>query len=73
MSDEEIARCLDPRHFVDHHRVTGATAPREVRRMAASREAELAVHRQSVDALRHTLDQAGRELRRAISNFVEKG
>lgn len=72
MAGDDIARCLDPRRFVEQHRVIGATAPEEVRRMAAERETGLAGDRALVAARRQKLDDADRELRRVARDLVEK-
>ena len=70
MSDEEIGRCLDPRRFVDQHRVVGATAPEEVRRMAADRENALLADQGATDVRVRRLDMADRELRSAVAEFT---
>lgn len=69
MSDEEIARCLDPRRFVDQHRVVGATAPGEVRRMAALRESAVEADQEQVRLRRERIQQADRELRFAVRAY----
>jgi argininosuccinate lyase len=72
MSDEAIASCLDPRGFVEHHRVTGATAPVEVLRMAADRGAALVRDESNVEARRATLVDADRELAETARAFTQK-
>jgi len=63
MDDEAIARCLDPRRFVEQHRVVGATAPDEVRRMAGSREPAVEADEDDVRRRRARIQAADRELR----------
>jgi len=63
MDDEAIARCLDPRRFVEQHRVVGATAPDEVRRMAGSREPAVETDEDDVRRRRERIQAADRELR----------
>lgn len=70
MGDEAITRCLDPRRFVDQHRVAGATAPSEVRRMASVREAALHQDREEVIRRRQCLEQADGELRSAVQAYA---
>ena len=71
MKDEAIARCLDPRRFVDEHRVTGATAPAEVRRMAADRESALEADGAQVEGRRQRLAEADRALRLAVRAYEQ--
>ena len=63
MDDDAIARCLDPRRFVEQHRVVGATAPDEVRRMAGSREPAVEADQDDVRRRRGRIQAADRELR----------
>jgi argininosuccinate lyase len=71
MSSEAIRRCLDPRRFVDEHKVTGATAPAEVRRMAEARVADIERDEAAVDARAKRIVEADRELRNAVAAFIE--
>jgi argininosuccinate lyase len=57
LDDETIHSCLVPRSFVEHHVSVGATAPDEVRRMAAERRHRLGEHRENVQ----TKERAVRE------------
>jgi argininosuccinate lyase len=70
VKDEAIAACLDPRRFVEQHRVVGATAPDEVRRMAGLRESALQSDQEELRGRRERIQQADRELR-AVSNSYE--
>lgn len=70
MTDEAIATCLDPRRFVQQHRVVGATAPDEVRRMAGLRQSVLEGDEEDVRARRERIRHADRELR-AVSHSFE--
>ena len=65
-----IARCLDPRDFVDHHAVTGAAAPKEVRRMAAARLKRIAADETAVKNRQTTLANADKTLRRAVARII---
>ncbi|HUJ00011.1 MAG TPA: argininosuccinate lyase [Usitatibacter sp.] len=69
MDDEAIARCLDPRRFVDQHRVVGATAPDEVRRMAGLRGPDIEADQEQVRRRRESIEQADRELRAAVQAY----
>ncbi len=69
MKDEAIARCLDPRRFVDQHRVVGATAPEEVRRMAGLRESNVETDQDQVRRRRERLQAAERELGAAVRAY----
>lgn len=70
VKDKAIAACLDPRRFVEQHRVVGATAPDEVRRMAGLRESALQSDQEELRGRRERIQQADRELR-AVSNSYE--
>jgi argininosuccinate lyase len=70
MSDEAIRRCLDPRHFVEQHKVTGAAAPSEVRRMAGARRDLIARDEAAVAERATRIRNADRELRAAVEAFL---
>ena len=62
MSDDAIARCLDPRRFVEQHKALAGTAPAEVRRMAASRAAILTSSEAVVEEKLRRIGRADEEL-----------
>ncbi len=65
-----ISECLDPRRFVEQHKVTGATAPAEVRRMAGERRKRLANDERSVKAHKDRIADGQKRLRDAVSRIV---
>ena len=68
LDDETIHACLVPRSFVDHHAGVGATAPDEVRRMAAERQQRLGADCEKVKAR----ERAMREAEVMLSEAVEE-
>ncbi len=58
MTDEDIRSCVDPKRFVEIHRVRGGPSPTEVRRMLKSHHQQLAVWREKLsneaDRIRET-------------------
>jgi argininosuccinate lyase len=70
--DEVIARCLDPRGFVEQHKVQGGTAPGEVRRMVAARRDALASTESAIEDRLRRISRADRELRDAVSALIVK-
>jgi len=72
MSDDSIAQCLDPRRFVDQHKVPGGTAPAEVRRMLSSRLGAIAASESRIRENAQRIERAGRELRDAALSIVRR-
>jgi argininosuccinate lyase len=70
LDPKTIAECLDPRRFVDQHKVTGATAPSEVRRMAAERRQRLADDEGDVRAHKDRIAHGQQQLREAVSGIL---
>lgn len=70
MSDEAIRRCLDPRHFVEQHKVIGAAAPSEVRRMAGARRDLVARDEAGIAERAMRVSNSDRELRAAVEAFI---
>lgn len=70
MSDEAIRRCLDPQHFVEQHKVTGAAAPAEVRRMASVRRDLVARDEAAIAERAARVRNADRELGAAVEAFL---
>jgi argininosuccinate lyase len=70
MSDEAIRRCLDPRHFVEQHKVIGAAAPSEVRRMAGARRNLIGRDEAAAAERAMRISNADRELRAAVEAFI---
>jgi argininosuccinate lyase len=70
LENAPIAQCLDPRQFIDHHAVTGGTAPVEVKRMAAARSKDLVADEKQVAARRQTIDSARQRLREASAKVI---
>ena len=48
MTDQEIRSCVDPKRFVEIHRVRGGPSPTEVRRMLKSHHQQLAVWKEKL-------------------------
>jgi len=70
LDEKLIAQCLDPRNFIDHHAVTGATAPKEVRRMAAVRRKRIGADEAAVATHEKTLAAADKTLRQAVAKII---
>ncbi len=70
LEEQVIRECLDPRHFVDQHTVTGGTAPLEVRRMAGERRQRLASDERTVFDREETIVQSRRMLREAAQTLM---
>jgi len=70
LDDETIHSCLAPRSFVEHHAGIGATAPDEVRRMAAERQQRLGADREKVEAREHAVREGERILSEAVGEIV---
>jgi argininosuccinate lyase len=70
LDDETIHSCLVPRSFVEHHAGIGATAPDEVRRMAAERQHRLGVDREKVEARERAVREGERMLSEAVGEIV---
>jgi argininosuccinate lyase len=65
-----IAECLDPRRFVDQHKVIGATAPSEVRRMAAERRQRLADDESKVQTHKKRIANGKKALDEAVARIA---
>ena len=70
MSSDEIARCLDPRRFVEQHKALGGTAPGEVQRMAASRRDGLAASDAAIAERLRRIRHADQELRETVAALL---
>jgi len=70
---QTIADCLDPRRFVDRHRITGAAAPDEVRRMVAVRRIRIAAEKQGLAAHRQRIRDGEGALRAAVAAVARAG
>ncbi|HVC11080.1 MAG TPA: lyase family protein, partial [Burkholderiales bacterium] len=70
MSGDDIARCLDPRRFVEQHKALGGTAPGEVQRMAASRRDALAASDAAIADRLRRIRHADQELRVAVAALL---
>lgn len=73
MPAEDIARCLDPRRFVDEHKVQGGTAPAEVRRMATARRDALVASEAALEERIERVKRADRMLREAVATVLQGG
>lgn len=70
LEEHVIRECLDPRHFVDQHTVTGGTAPFEVRRMAGERRQRLAADERTIFDREETVVQSRKMLREAAQALM---
>jgi argininosuccinate lyase len=70
LDPKTISECLDPRRFVEQHKVTGATAPSEVRRMAGERRKGLANDERAVQAHKNRIADGQKCLRDAVSRIA---
>jgi argininosuccinate lyase len=68
--DATISQCLDPVKFVEHHAVTGGTAPSQVRAMAGVRRQRLEADEKSVADRRKAI-AAGKDLLRQAMDKVK--
>ncbi|HWB53865.1 MAG TPA: argininosuccinate lyase [Tepidisphaeraceae bacterium] len=64
-----ISQCLDPVQFVDHHDITGGTAPSQVRSMAAGRRKRLESDGKSVAEKRQALATGEKLLRQTVDKI----
>lgn len=69
MDDAKIRKALDPRTFLEGHKVTGAVAPAEVKRMITARKQDLAsdqnrlaTQRSAIEHARSLVDAAVKDL-----------
>jgi len=69
LDDETIHACLIPRSFVEHHAGVGATAPDEVRRMAAERRQRLGADCEKVEARARAVREGERMLSEAVGEI----
>ena len=72
MSDDNIAQCLDPRRFVDQHKVQGGTAPAEVRRMLKRRQGVLTSSESRIQENAQRISRADRDLRDAVLSDIRR-
>lgn len=70
LDDETIHSCLVPRSFVEHHVSVGATAPDEVRRMAAERRYRLGEHRENVQTKERAVREGEIMLAEAVAEIM---
>ncbi|HZQ44856.1 MAG TPA: argininosuccinate lyase [Acidobacteriaceae bacterium] len=70
LDDEAIRSCLVPRSFVEHHAGVGATAPDEVRRMAAERQKRLGTDRGKVEARERAVRKGEVMLSEAVGEIM---
>jgi argininosuccinate lyase len=70
LDDDSIHACLVPRSFVEHHAGLGATAPDEVRRMAAERQERLRADREGVQAKEQTVRNGEAMLADAVAEMM---
>jgi argininosuccinate lyase len=70
LDDDSIHACLVPRSFVEHHAGLGATAPDEVRRMAAERQERLRADREGVQAKEQTVRNGEATLADAVAEMM---
>ena len=65
-----ITQSLDPRNFVDHHKVQGGPAPVEVRRMATDRRSRLSEDARKITGRRTRLQTAETNLRQSVARVI---
>ena len=65
-----ITQSLDPRNFVAHHKVQGAPAPVEVRRMATDRRLRLSADAREIQTRRAHLQTADTNLRQSVARVI---
>ena len=73
LDDAAIAQCLDPRRFIEQHAVIGGTAPREVKRMIASRRDQLSDDEGAIWARKEALAAGQTRLRAAAATIASSG
>lgn len=70
LDDAFIHSCLVPRSFVEHHASVGATAPDEVRRMAAERQHRLGDHRENMQTKERAVREGEIMLAEAVAEIM---
>jgi argininosuccinate lyase len=70
LENEAIHRCLKPRSFVERHACVGATAPAEVRRMAAERKLRMEADRQIVEVRERAVRKGELMLAKAVAEIT---
>jgi len=72
MTDDNISQCLDPRRFVDQHKVQGGTAPAEVRRMLKLRHGALASSESRIQENAQRVRRADKDLQDAVLSVIRR-
>jgi len=73
MTEEEIRSCMDPKKFVETHRVRGGPSPTEVKRMLKSHHQQLAVWKEKLSAEANRLHETWENLRSIEESYRRLG